>query len=99
MSQPWPEPQPGTRILGARREALAEVIVHRYDTGESIRAIASDIRRSYGFVHRVLTESEVCFRARGGNTRPPGTPDGRKKSELARLRTRIAELQAQLGSG
>jgi hypothetical protein len=36
---------------------------------ESIRALASSTGRSYGFVHRVLTESGVQLRQRGGARR------------------------------
>jgi hypothetical protein len=99
MSPPSPEPQPDTKVLGTRRETLAELIVRRYsDNGETIRTIANDIARSYGFVHRVLTDSGVGLRPRGGTHLPPTTPEERKRSELARLRQRVAELEAQLGS-
>jgi hypothetical protein len=37
--------------------------------GSSIRSIAADTGRSYGFVHRVLTESGATLRGRGGATR------------------------------
>jgi hypothetical protein len=41
----------------------------RYDSGESIRALAATTGRSYGFVHRILTENGVSLRGRGGATR------------------------------
>ena len=48
---------------------MAERVMAQYNEGRSIREIAQDTGRSYGFVHRVLTESEVALRGRGGPTR------------------------------
>ena len=59
----------GTRITGEGRRDLAGSLVERYKRGESIRSMAQDIGRSYGFVHGVLTESGVQMRSRGGATR------------------------------
>lgn len=59
----------GRRIVGAERATLAKDLVKRYTDGESIRALASSTGRSYGFVHRVLTESGVQLRQRGGARR------------------------------
>ncbi|ONI71180.1 transcriptional regulator [Actinosynnema sp. ALI-1.44] len=38
----------------------------KYEKGASIRALAKLTGRSYGFVHRILAESGVQLRARGG---------------------------------
>ena len=59
----------GTRVTGAEREKLASELKTRYESGESIRALAAVTERSYGFVHRILTESGASLRARGGATR------------------------------
>ena len=59
----------GRRIVGAERQTLAKDLVKRYSSGESIRALAASTGRSYGFVHRVLTESGVQLRQRGGARR------------------------------
>ena len=59
----------GTRITGSDREKLAAELKHKYQDGESIRALAESTGRSYGFVHRVLTESGANLRGRGGATR------------------------------
>ncbi|HEV8220809.1 MAG TPA: helix-turn-helix domain-containing protein [Streptosporangiaceae bacterium] len=59
----------GTRVTGADRTKLASDLKKRYDGGESIRSLASSTGRSYGFVHRILTESGVSLRGRGGATR------------------------------
>jgi hypothetical protein len=59
----------GSRITGEGRTDLAGSLVDRYGKGESIRSIADDIGRSYGFVHGILVESGVAMRSRGGATR------------------------------
>ena len=59
----------GTRVTGADREKLAGDLKKRYDAGESIRALAASTGRSYGFIHRILSESGVTLRGRGGATR------------------------------
>jgi hypothetical protein len=64
-----PATDKGRRIVGAERATLAKDLVKRYTSGESIRALASSTGRSYGFVHRVLTESGVQLRQRGGARR------------------------------
>jgi hypothetical protein len=59
----------GTRVTGPDRSKLATHLKERYDSGESIRALASATGRSYGFIHRLLTETGVKLRGRGGATR------------------------------
>ena len=62
----------GTRVTGADRTKLAADLKKRYDAGESIRSLAGSTGRSYGFVHRILTETGVSLRGRGGTTRGKG---------------------------
>ena len=59
----------GTRVTGADRSKLATDLKKRYDGGESIRALANATGRSYGFIHRILTETGVTLRGRGGAAR------------------------------
>jgi hypothetical protein len=59
----------GTRVTGMDRSKLATSLGKRYDSGESIRSLAASTGRSYGFVHRILTETGVTLRGRGGATR------------------------------
>jgi hypothetical protein len=59
----------GARITGATRDKLAADLKKKYEKGASIRALAESTGRSYGFVHRVLSESGVQLRGRGGATR------------------------------
>ena len=59
----------GTRVTGEDRDRLATDLKNRYDAGESIRSLATSTGRSYGFIHRILTETGVALRGRGGATR------------------------------
>ena len=47
----------GSRVTGAARDKLAADLKKKYDSGASIRALAEETGRSYGFVHRMLSES------------------------------------------
>src|ERR1700759_641425 len=60
----------GARITGSERTKLATDLRKAYDKGKSIRELAETHGRSYGFVHRVLTESGATLRGRGGAPRP-----------------------------
>lgn len=59
----------GARITGGERTTLADDLKAKYASGASIRALAAETGRSYGFVHRILSESDVSLRSRGGATR------------------------------
>jgi hypothetical protein len=59
----------GSRVTGGERDRLAADLRRKYDTGESIRSLAQSTGRSYGFVHRILSESGTSLRGRGGATR------------------------------
>ena len=59
----------GKRITGGDRSTLADELRKRYDGGESIRLLAASTGRSYGFVHRLLSESGATLRSRGGANR------------------------------
>lgn len=59
----------GRRITGVDRQRLSKELRRRYESGESIRDLAEETGRSYGFVHRVLSESGARLRGRGGATR------------------------------
>jgi hypothetical protein len=68
----------GTRVTGADRAKLASDLKKRYNSGESIRSLAASTGRSYGFIHRILSENGVALRGRGGATR------GKAKVKAAR---------------
>jgi hypothetical protein len=63
----------GSRVTGAKRDQQATDLKKRYDGGASIRSLAESTDRSYGFVHRILSESGTAMRNRGGSTAPGGT--------------------------
>ena len=64
----------GTRVSGAARDSLKSDLSEKYAGGASIRDLAVETGRSYGFVHRLLVEAEVPLRGRGG------APRSRKKA-------------------
>ena len=59
----------GSRVTGTERDKLSAILVKKYRSGTSIRELAKSTNRSYGFIHRVLSESGVPLRGRGGATR------------------------------
>jgi predicted transcriptional regulator len=59
----------GSRVTGTERDKLSATLAKKYSGGTSIRELAKSTNRSYGFVHRVLSESGVQLRGRGGPTR------------------------------
>jgi hypothetical protein len=59
----------GSRVTGGDREKLAADLKRKYEAGQSIRLLAEGSGRSYGFVHRILSESGATLRGRGGATR------------------------------
>lgn len=59
----------GQRITGGDRDKLAKDMKKKYESGRSIRELAADTGRSYGFVHRILSDAGVQLRGRGGATR------------------------------
>ncbi len=69
----------GARITGADRTKLAAELKKSYDKGKSIRELADSHGRSYGFVHRVLSESGTSLRGRGGATRTKAAAGKAKK--------------------
>ncbi len=77
----------GVRITGANRAKLAEDLTKQYAKGASIRELADANGRSYGFIHRVLAESDVTLRGRGGATRrkkaAAGTSTAPEKAKTA----------------
>ena len=62
------DPTKGSRVTGAERAQQAADLRKRYDGGVSIRSLAESTGRSYGFIHRILSESGTAMRNRGGRT-------------------------------
>lgn len=63
----------GSRVTGGDRDKLAADLKKKYEAGQSIRLLAEGSGRSYGFVHRILSESGATLRGRGGATRKKAT--------------------------
>lgn len=59
----------GRKITGEARDELAADLRKAYESGASIRTLAEGTGRSYGFIHRLLTEAGTILRGRGGDTR------------------------------
>lgn len=59
----------GTRVTGKSRDRLQTQLKKQYEAGASIRSLARETGRSYGFIHNVLVESHVQLRNRGGANR------------------------------
>jgi predicted transcriptional regulator len=59
----------GARITGSDRAKLANEITSQYRKGASIRQLAETHGRSYGFMHRMLSEAGATLRQRGGRTK------------------------------
>ncbi|MFG2585724.1 helix-turn-helix domain-containing protein [Streptomyces malaysiensis] len=63
-------PETGSLLIaGPRRDRLAAQLGKKYEGGMSMRALANECGRSYGFVHKLVWESGVKIRGRGGDTR------------------------------
>lgn len=60
-----------TKITGTDRKQLARVLKQKYERGSSIRELAGEHGRSYGFVHTMLTEAGTELRPRGGRPIEP----------------------------
>lgn len=57
------------RVTGQERTELARSLETQYLAGASIRDLSASTGRSYGFIHRMLTDAGVPLRGRGGATR------------------------------
>ncbi len=58
-----------TRLTGEQRAEMSGSLAAQYRAGASIRELASSTGRSYGFIHRMLTDAGVPLRGRGRATR------------------------------
>lgn len=84
----------GARITGDERQRLMLAVVRRYLAGESIRSLATDTGRSYGFVQGLLKEAGVPLRARGGATRGAEAEADRLERQVRVDALRAAEPSA-----
>lgn len=91
----------GARVTGAAREALSSELTARYEAGESIRSMAGELGRSYGFVQALLKEAGVTLRTRGGDTRGAQAVAARQATEAAveKVRAELAARSGDAGTG
>ena len=81
MTLPWEGPGPGLpatptpvrvgrrseHILGPERARIAARLQQRYEAGATIRGLATETGRSFGWVRTLLLEEGVVLRTRGGD--------------------------------
>ena len=67
------ELQKGIRIVGEARQTLGREMRKKYDSGSSVRDLAKEYGRSFGFVHRLMSEF--------GEMRPRGTGAGARRKK------------------
>jgi transposase-like protein len=60
----------GPAVRGDARVAVRADLARRYRDGASVRKLAREVGKSYGFVYRMLEEAGVTMRPRGGQVRP-----------------------------
>jgi hypothetical protein len=70
----------GSRITDHQRTMLASEFAQKFTDGHSIREIAEESGRSFGFVHGVLKEASVEFSGRTG--RSTGRVSGREQFDM-----------------
>lgn len=56
----------GKPVRGQEREAVRQNLRRNYEAGASVRQLAAEAGYSYGRTHKLLEESGVTFRSRGG---------------------------------
>lgn len=62
-------------VSGSSREAARDAAAKLYAEGATVRYIATELGRSYGFVYRLLVEANVTLRSRGSRTPTNSTAD------------------------
>ncbi len=64
-----PKLQRGQHLAGAQRSSVGAHLLREYQAGKSIRELRDETGYSIGRIRRLLLESGVEFRSRGGATR------------------------------
>lgn len=64
-----PQLRRGERVSGAQRERIGRDLLAQYNQGKSIRELCRATGYSIGRVRRLLIDSGVAFRSRGGANR------------------------------
>lgn len=61
-------PRRGPALSPDQRIVLGSNLRCRYEAGETVRALADELDRSYGWVHGLLAQAGTRFRGRGGGS-------------------------------
>lgn len=56
----------GARIVGDDRDKLKAALKAKYEAGATVRQLHQETGRSFGAIQRLLAESGVTMRPRGG---------------------------------
>jgi hypothetical protein len=67
MASGLPQKPYGKQLIGVERVQAARILRQRYDQGQSIRQLAADSGYSIGLVRKLLLETDVVFRPKGGS--------------------------------
>jgi predicted transcriptional regulator len=57
-----------SRVTGQQRAELGKALKSEYEKGTSLRQLAAESGRSYGFIHRMLAEEGITFRSRANTS-------------------------------
>lgn len=63
-NSPVADAEKRAKLTAHTRAELVDRLERRYESGASIRQLAEETKRSYGFIHRALTEAGVRLRGR-----------------------------------
>lgn len=74
------------KVVG--RDKVTAELQRKYERGASIRAIAKEMGRSYGYVHRVLSEAGTQLRGRGGKLPAPSGVSIRESPKKSNSKTK-----------
>lgn len=69
MTAGLPQKERGRRLDAGVRTEAANILLKRYNQGESIRDLAASSGYSIGLVRNLLIEADVKFRPKGGRRR------------------------------
>jgi Mor family transcriptional regulator len=80
-----------SRLEREERSQLSATLVREYEAGISVRSLAVKHQISYGRAYRILKETGICMRPRGGWNRK-AIPEGGERSQLSA--TLVREYEA-----
>ncbi|MGY1821624.1 helix-turn-helix domain-containing protein [Geodermatophilus sp. SYSU D00079] len=73
MTDSVPAKDHGRRLRAGERDQAAKILLKRYESGESIRDLATSSGYSIGLVRNLLLEAGATLRPKGGSARAQGS--------------------------